>query len=225
MVKVLIGEDNRDLNDMIRRFLERENFTVFQAFDGEEILNTYEKVNPDIVILDVMLPKRDGWDILKEIREKNKDVYVIMLTAKSEEYDKVYGFELGADDYITKPFSLLELMARIKAILRRRENSSRFMISSTDGNLVLYVDKREAYLKEEKLDLTHKEFELLAFFMKNKDMVKSRDEILNKVWGYDFYGDTRTVDSHVSSLRGKLKEYGRWIKTVWGYWYKYSEDE
>jgi len=225
MVKVLIGEDNRDLNDMIRRFLERENFTVFQAFDGEEILNTYEKVNPDIVILDVMLPKRDGWDILKEIREKNKDVYVIMLTAKSEEYDKVYGFELGADDYITKPFSLLELMARIKAILRRRENSSRFMISSTDGNLVLYVDKREAYLKEEKLDLTHKEFELLAFFMKNKDMVKSRDEILNKVWGYDFYGDTRTVDSHVSSLRGKLKEYGRWIKTVWGYGYKYSEDE
>lgn len=225
MVKVLIGEDNRDLNDMVRRFLERENFVVFQAFDGEEILNIYEKVSPDIVILDVMLPKRDGWDILKKVRDKNKDVYVIMLTAKSEEYDKVYGFELGADDYITKPFSLLELMARIKAILRRKENSSRFVLASADGNLVLYVDKREAYLKEEKLDLTHKEFELLAFFMKNKNMVKSRDEILNKVWGYDFYGDTRTVDSHVSSLRGKLKEYGRWIKTVWGYGYKYSEEE
>lgn len=220
MANILVVEDQQDLNQIITRFLKNEGFEVMNSYTAKNALN---KLNDaDLIILDIMLPDMEGYEVLKEASKKG--IPTIILTSKSEEFDKLKGFELGAEDYITKPFSMLELIARVKVVLRRSKNFEE-SIKLLDGKVEIFPKRFKVIVDGEDVNLTHKEFELLLFLAKNKDLVKSRDEILEKVWGFDFIGETRTVDVHIKQLREKLKDYKFLIKTVWGVGYKLSEDK
>jgi DNA-binding response OmpR family regulator len=220
MANILVVEDQQDLNQIITRFLKNEGFNVINSYTAKDAL---EKLNDaDLIILDIMLPDMEGYEVLKEASKKG--IPTIILTSKSEEFDKLKGFELGAEDYITKPFSMLELIARVKVVLRRSKNFEE-SIKLLDGKVEIFPKRFKVIVDGEDVNLTHKEFELLLFLAKNKDLVKSRDEILEKVWGFDFIGETRTVDVHIKQLREKLKDYKFLIKTVWGVGYKLSEDK
>lgn len=217
MVNILLVEDEEKLRKVLKLYLEKEGFKVDEAMDGEEAIEKFSKDVHSIVILDVMLPKRDGWSTLRQIR-KISDVPVIMLTARGEEEDKIFGFELGVDDYVVKPASPREIVARIKAILKRVSRKSSEMIED------FVVDKaaREVYIMGEKVELTPKEFDLLLYLYERPNIALSREQILNAVWGYDYFGDLRTVDTHIKNLREKLGDFREYIETVRGVGYKFE---
>ncbi|AZT89534.1 response regulator transcription factor [Caldicellulosiruptor changbaiensis] len=220
MANILVVEDQQDLNQIITRFLKNGGFEVINSYTAKDALSKLNEA--DLIILDIMLPDMEGYEVLKEASKKG--IPTIILTSKSEEFDKLKGFELGAEDYITKPFSMLELIARVKVVLRRVKGLEE-SIKLLNGKVEIFPKKFKLLVDGEDVNLTHKEFELLLYLAKNKDLVKSRDEILEKVWGFDFTGETRTVDVHIKQLREKLKDYKFLIKTVWGVGYKLSEDK
>ncbi|WP_418790036.1 response regulator transcription factor [Phosphitispora sp. TUW77] len=223
---ILVADDESKMRDLVKMYLGREGFTVIEAGDGEQALQLLGQTKIDLVILDVMMPKIDGLTACREIR-RDYDIPVIMLTARGEEIDRVLGFELGADDYVVKPFSPRELVARVKALLRRVSAKQ----SGESGNILKYPgliinhDAREVDVQGNNISLTPKEFELLAFMAKNSGRVFTREQLLEHVWGYDFYGDLRTVDTHVKKLREKLSRFGdaaAYLITVWGVGYKFE---
>ena len=223
--KVLVIDDEKSIRDIIGEFLTEEGFEFVEAPDGIRGLEIFRSLSPDLVILDVMMPKMDGWKVCREIRSESVTP-VIMLTARGEEYDKLFGFELGADDYMVKPFSPRELIARVKAVLSRgsvNERKDHEIIEIED--LRIDFDARSIYLGEEHLNLTPKEYDLLSFFVKNSGRVFSREQLLNQVWGYEFVGDSRTVDTHVKMLRENLRHHRNWIVTSWGVGYKFEAGE
>ncbi|OXS80605.1 response regulator transcription factor [Domibacillus enclensis] len=236
MKKILVVDDEPSIVTLIKYNLEQAGFEVETAYDGEEALRMAEETKPDLMILDWMLPKFDGMEVCKDLRQRRVTIPILMLTAKDEEFDKVLGLELGADDYMTKPFSPRELIARVKAILRRVQQAPSEPVieeeEEDDSELIkvaelkLYPEKYEAYYKKQLMELTPKEFELLLFLAENKTRVLTRDQLLAAVWKYDFVGDTRIVDVHISHLRDKMEENTkkpRYIKTIRGLGYKLEE--
>jgi len=211
-INVLVADDEFRIRKLLADFLVREGYKVLEAEDGEKAIDLLfdSKTKVDLVILDVMMPKYDGWFVLERIREFST-VPVIMLTARSDEYDQLKGFKLGADDYVTKPFSPSVLMARINKILKREKNE---VEEITFGAIRMSLASREVFVADQKTDLTPKEFELLKYFISNKGIALSRDKILNAVWNYDYYGDLRTVDTHIKQLRSKLGPASGYISTV-----------
>lgn len=218
-LKILVVDDESRMRKLVRDFLVKSNYTVIEAQDGAEALDLFFEQNDiALIILDVMMPKMDGWQVCREIREYSK-VPIIMLTAKSDERDELQGFELGVDEYISKPFSPKILVARVEAILRRTNQSSREEILEVGG---IRMDKaaHSVTVDGAMIDLSYKEFELLTYFLENRGIALSREKILNSVWNYDYFGDARTIDTHVKKLRSKLGEKGDLIKTIWGMGYK-----
>ncbi len=221
--KILVVDDESRMRKLVRDFLVKNNYEVLEAADGEEALNLFfEKNDIDLVILDVMMPKMDGWQVCREIRAYSK-IPIIMLTAKSDERDELLGFELGVDEYISKPFSPKILVARVEAILRRTGQAAAELIVEAGG---IRLDKQahSVTVEGKPVDLSYKEFELLAYFMENKGIALSREKILNGVWNYDYFGDARTIDTHVKKLRSKMGVKGELIKTIWGMGYKFEEE-
>ncbi len=219
--KILVVDDESRMRKLVRDFLVKNNYEVVEAADGEEALDLFfEKNDMDLVILDVMMPKMDGWQVCREIRAYSK-VPIIMLTAKSDERDELLGFELGVDEYISKPFSPKILVARVEAILRRTGQAAAEMIVEAGG---IRLDKQahSVMVEGKPVDLSYKEFELLAYFMENRGIALSREKILNSVWNYDYFGDARTIDTHVKKLRSKMGDKGELIKTIWGMGYKFE---
>nr|WP_218843253.1 response regulator transcription factor [Sporosarcina sp. JAI121] len=225
----MIVDDEQSIRTLLEYNLKQAQYETITAADGEEAILKTETEKPDLILLDLMLPKMDGIDVCKTLRQRGLDIPIIMLTAKGDELDKVLGLEIGADDYMTKPFSPREVVARVKAVLRRsgewagRNDENRTL---TSGLLTVHSEQYEAYLDKEELEFTPKEFELLVYFMQNKNRVLSRDQLLSAVWNYDFAGDTRIVDVHVSHLREKIEENTKkpiFIKTVRGIGYKFEE--
>ena len=220
-LKILVVDDESRMRKLVRDFLEREGFQVIEAGDGQEAIELfYENKDIALIILDVMMPHMDGWQTCREIRKDSK-VPIIMLTARSDERDELQGFELGVDEYISKPFSPKILLARVAAILRRTNVICQENILSADG---IEIDKDAHIVKIDGnvIDLSFKEFELLVYFVENKGIALSREKILNNVWNYDYFGDARTIDTHVKKLRSKMGEKGEYIKTIWGIGYKFE---
>ena len=218
-LKILVVDDESRMRKLVRDFLVKQDYEVLEARDGEEALDIfYMEKDMALVILDVMMPKMDGWQVCREIRNHSK-VPIIMLTAKGDEQDELQGFELGVDEYITKPFSPKILVARVEAILRRAN-----LLISEDvlevGGIELNKGAHQVRIDGKDVELSYKEFELLEYFMENQGLALSREKILNNVWNYDYFGDARTIDTHVKKLRNKLGEKGELIKTVWGLGYK-----
>lgn len=227
---VLIVDDEANICELIRLYVEKEGYRAVIANDGEQAIDRFKNAKPDIILLDIMLPVKDGWQVCREIRSVS-DIPIIMLTAKGETFDKVLGLELGADDYIVKPFEPKELLARIKAVLRRSDIKSAAELNaeseiSFDG-LKINQSTYEVYLDDKKLEMPPKEFELLYFLAKNTNKVFTRDQLLDEIWGYEFFGDSRTVDVHIKRIREKIESEDRnWhLKTVWGVGYKFEADK
>ncbi|EEG78728.1 response regulator transcription factor [Dethiobacter alkaliphilus] len=225
---ILIVDDEEHIRELVRLYLEKEGFTVALAADGEEAVQKAKSTTPQLIILDLMLPKLDGWDVCREVR-KFSEVPIIMLTAKGEEFDKVLGLELGADDYLTKPFSPRELVARVKAILRRAtpEEQTDTEDVLTFPGLAINHSSREVHVDDREVTLTPKEFDLLWFLATHPGKVFTREQLLTAVWGYDYYGDLRTVDTHIKRLREKVERDGNTphVKTIWGVGYKFEVQE
>lgn len=220
-LKILIVDDESRMRKLVRDFLVRQNYDVIEAGDGEEALDIfYATKDIALILLDVMMPKMNGWDVCREIRENSK-VPVIMLTAKSDENDELLGFELGVDEYITKPFSPKILVARVEAILRRTNKLDRNE-NIEIGGIAVNEQAHLVTVDGQRVDLSFKEFELLLYFIENNGIALSREKILNHVWNYDYYGDARTIDTHVKKLRSKLGSKGDYIKTIWGMGYKFE---
>lgn len=220
-MKVLVVDDEKLIRDVIKEYLLLENYQVFEASDGVEAINLVKENDFDIIIMDIMMPKMDGYRACKAIKEI-KDIPFILLSARNEEYDKLFGFELGIDDYVTKPFSPKELVSRIKAITRRKNKDSvRYVF---DG-LVLDDSSHEVYVDEKLVPLTPKEYELLKYLMDNKNIAISRENLLSNIWGYDYYGEDRTIDTHIKTLRNHLGKYRKFIVTLRkvGYKFEYKE--
>ncbi|MDD7146962.1 MAG: response regulator transcription factor [Lachnospiraceae bacterium] len=221
-LKILVVDDESRMRKLVRDFLVKKNYNVLEAGDGSEALDVFF-ANQDIalIILDVMMPKMDGWQVCREIRAYSK-IPIIMLTAKSDEKDELLGFELGVDEYISKPFSPKILVARVEAILRRAgQGQSEDAVLEAAG-IVLDKNAHQVTVDGNPVELSYKEFELLAYFMENKGIALSREKILNNVWNYDYFGDARTIDTHVKKLRSKMGEKGDLIKTIWGMGYKFE---
>lgn len=221
--KILIVDDDYNIADLIRLYLEKENCEVKTAYKGTSALELFHSWTPDMVILDIMLPEMDGWEVCKQIRKASL-IPIIMLTARGETFDKVLGLELGADDYIVKPFDPKELVARVKAVLRRTMNHDTLREEVVYPNLVIDKSNHSITYQGKKSDLPPKELELLYFIASHPNQVFTREQLLERIWGYDFYGDSRTVDVHIKRLREKFNdESERWeIKTVWGVGYKFE---
>ena len=224
-IKILVVDDDQNICELLRVYLESEGYEVKMANDGAEGVNYFKMYEPDLVLLDIMLPKKDGWQVCREIRESSSKP-VIMITAKGEVFDKVLGLELGADDFVVKPFDMKELSARIKAVLRRysaHDNKNDEEVIKFD-NIEISLRKYELKLKGKSVDIPPKELELLYFLASNYNRVFTRDQLLDKVWGFDYLGDSRTVDVHVKRLREKLDGVSdKWVlKTVWGVGYKFE---
>ncbi len=220
--KILVVDDETRMRKLIRDFLEKSGYAVLEAGDGASALDLFfEQQDIALLVLDVMMPKMDGYQVCREIRQYSK-VPIIMLTAKSEERDELQGFELGIDEYMTKPFSPKLLVARIEAILRRTlgEGASEEVLEA--GGIVLNKTAHSVTIDGQDIELSYKEFELLSFFMENRGVALSREKILNSVWNYDYFGDARTIDTHVKKLRSKMGDKGDLIKTVWGMGYKFE---
>ena len=221
-LKILVVDDESRMRKLVRDFLVRQDYEVLEAGDGEEALDLFYTVKDiALIILDVMMPKRNGFEVCKEIRETSK-VPIIMLTAKGEESDELNGFELGVDEYISKPFSPKILVARVGAILRRsgvEKEDDEFLEL---GGIQIDKSAHIVMVDGNRLDLSYKEFELLTYFMENAGIALSREKILNNVWNYDYFGDARTIDTHVKKLRAKIGEKGDYIKTIWGMGYKFE---
>lgn len=231
MKKVLVVDDESSIVTLLKYNLEEAGFQVITAADGREGLNYAVDEKPDVIVLDWMLPYLDGMEVCKELRLRKIQTPIIMLTAKGEEFDKVLGLELGADDYMTKPFSPREVTARVKAMIRRSALTSEHQKKNADdnytfGSLKVYPDRFEVLMNDQPLEFTPKEFELLVYLIENKNRVLTRDQLLSSVWNYDFAGDTRIVDVHISHLRDKIEENSRkpmYIKTIRGLGYKFEE--
>lgn len=226
MKQIFVVEDEKDLVELLTYNLEKDGYRVLSEMDGEAALKRIPEKMPDLVLLDLMLPKVDGLTVCKTLKSnpKTNHIPVVMLTAKGEESDKIVGLELGADDYVTKPFSVKELLARVRAVLRRFSKAGEGEVLQKFKDLTLNRAKHEVVLKSQKLGLTAKEFELLDYFLTHPGRVLSRDVLLNNVWGYDYFGTTRTVDVHVRRLREKLGAYQKHIQTVKGYGYLFKEE-
>ena len=223
-LKILVVDDESRMRKLVKDFLSKKNFQVLEAGDGEEAMDIfYQEKDIALIILDVMMPKMDGWEVCREIR-KNSKVPIIMLTARGDERDELLGFDLGVDEYISKPFSPKILVARVEAILRRTGQDAAGDILSAGG---ITIDKAAhlASVDGKPMELSFKEFELLTYFLENQGIALSREKILNSVWNYDYFGDARTIDTHVKKLRSKMGEKGEYIKTVWGMGYKFEVDE
>jgi two-component system, OmpR family, response regulator ResD len=219
-LKVLVVDDESRMRKLVKDFLSKKNFDVLEAENGEQAVDIFfETKDISLIILDVMMPKMDGWQVCREIRQYSK-VPIIMLTAKSDEKDELLGFELGVDEYISKPFSPKILVARVEAILRRVNALDEDMIEI--GGIVLDKAAHQVKIDNENIDLSFKEFELLTYFITNQGVALSRERILNNVWNYDYFGDARTIDTHVKKLRSKMGPKGDYIKTIWGMGYKFE---
>ncbi|MBQ3600111.1 MAG: response regulator transcription factor [Lachnospiraceae bacterium] len=219
-LKILVVDDESRMRKLVKDFLGKQGYEVIEAENGEEAVDKFFEQNDiALIILDVMMPKMDGWQVCKEIRRYSK-VPIIMLTAKSDEKDELLGFELGIDEYISKPFSPKILVARVEAILRRTNNLGEEKLNI--GGIIINKTAREVMVGEQVIDLSYKEFELLSYFVTNQGVALSREKILNNVWNYDYFGDARTIDTHVKKLRNKLGEKGDCIKTIWGMGYKFE---
>ena len=229
--KILIVDDDRNICELLRLYLEKEGYETYLAHDGESAIAVHDEMDVDLVLLDVMMPRVDGWEACRRIRAK-KETPIIMLTAKGETFDKVLGLELGADDYIVKPFDTKEVVARIKAVLRRAGRTPVAKTEVDEGelvfeNLVVNITKYELKVKDEVVDTPPKEMELLYYLAKNANKVFTRDALLDEVWGFEYYGDSRTIDVHIKRLREKLEGVSeKWsLKTVWGVGYKFEVKE
>ena len=220
-MKILIVDDEKMIRAALREYVEFEGGTADEAQDGMEAVKKCRENDYDVILMDVMMPRLDGFSAVKEIR-KFKQTPVIMLSARGEEYDKLFGFEIGSDDYVTKPFSPKEVMARIHAVTKRGVSVPANKDTYEFGGLKIDVTGRSVFVDGQKAELTPKEYELLFYFVKNEGVALTRERLLNKVWGYDFYGDDRTVDTHVKMLRGNLKEYRKFIVTLRGLGYKFE---
>ena len=219
-LKVLVVDDESRMRKLVKDFLSRNQYEVLEAENGEQAVDVFfEQKDIALIILDVMMPKMDGWQTCRELRKYSK-VPIIMLTAKSDEKDELLGFELGVDEYISKPFSPKILVARVEAILRRTVQTEDSII--TAGGIVLDQAAHEVKIDDDSIDLSVKEFELLTYFITNRGVALSREKILNHVWNYDYFGDARTIDTHVKKLRSKMGEKGDYIKTIWGMGYKFE---
>ena len=223
-LKILVVDDESRMRKLVRDFLVKQNFDVLEAGDGEEAVDIFFKEKDiALIILDVMMPKMDGFEVCREIRQTSQ-VPIIMLTAKGDERDELQGFQLGVDEYITKPFSPKILVARVEAVLRRTNQAEETELLEYGG---IVVDKtaHSVTIDGKPVDLSFKEFELLTYFMENEGIALSREKILNHVWNYDYFGDARTIDTHVKKLRAKIGEKGDYIKTIWGMGYKFEAEE
>ena len=219
-LKILVGDDESRMRKLVKDFLVKKDFNVIEAENGEQAVDIfYDNKDIALIILDVMMPKMDGWAVCREIRKYSK-VPIIMLTAKGDEKDELLGFELGVDEYISKPFSPKILVARAEAILRRTNVFEENGIEA--GGIVLDQSAHEVSIDGKIIELSYKEFELLAYFITNQGVALSRERILNNVWNYDYFGDARTIDTHVKKLRSKLGSKGGYIKTIWGMGYKFE---
>ena len=220
-LKILVVDDESRMRKLVRDFLVKKDFIVLEAEDGAQAVDIFFSTKDiSLIILDVMMPKMDGWQVCREIRELS-DVPIIMLTAKSDERDELLGFDLGVDEYISKPFSPKSLVARVEAILRRSNLLNDDSII-TAGEITLNKSAHEVTVEGKPVELSFKEFELLNYFMDNQGLALSREKILNSVWNYDYFGDARTIDTHVKKLRSKLGKEGDYIKTIWGMGYKFE---
>ena len=219
---ILVVDDESRMRKLIKDFLKQKNFNILEAEDGEVALKVYtenkEKIN--LILLDVMMPKLDGWSVLRQIRQENKTVAIVMLTARAEEQDELFGFELGVDEYIAKPFSPKILVARVEAILKRTIKEQK-KIKDYDG-IVIDNEGRTVTVDGKQIDLSFREYELLKYLLDNENIALSRDKILNTVWNYDYYGDSRTIDSHIKKIRHKLGKKGKHIQTIRGIGYKFE---
>lgn len=220
-MKVLVVDDESLIRDVIREYLEIEGYQVVEAANGKEALECVRKEDFDIMVMDIMMPHMDGYQACREIK-KEKDIPCIMLSARGEEYDKLFGFDLGIDDYMTKPFSPKELVARIKAVTKRNNESGKKYVFE---GLVIDDSAHEVTVDGEKALLTPKEYDLLKYMVQNKNIALSREALLENIWGYDFFGDDRTIDTHIKTLRNELKEYRKFIVTVRGMGYKFEYQE
>ena len=222
-IKILVVDDESRMRKLVKDFLSKSGYEVLEAGDGEEAVDIFFKDKEiALIILDVMMPKMDGWQVCREIRQYSK-VPIIMLTAKSDERDELLGFDLGVDEYISKPFSPKILVARVEAILRRTGQTDTESVLEA-GGIRINKTAHQATLDGEPLELSYKEFELLTYFLENQGIALSREKILNNVWNYDYFGDARTIDTHVKKLRSKMGEKGEYIKTIWGRGYKFEVD-
>ena len=219
MEKILIADDEQLMRQLVIDFLKPEGYEILEASDGKESLDIYDKEHPDLILLDVMMPGYDGWTVCREIRREST-VPIMMLTAKGEEIDQLFAYDLGADEYITKPFSPKILVAKIKALLRRSQNEQE--THEADDGVAIDRDARQVVIDGKNVDLSPTEYKLLNYLMSNTGKALSRRQILNQVWNYDYYGDLRTVDTHINRLRIKLGDKGRYIRTVRGYGYRYD---
>jgi len=222
-LKILVVDDESRMRKLVKDFLNRAGFQVLEAGDGEEAVDVFFSTKGiDLLVLDVMMPRMDGWEVVREIR-KVSEVPIIMLTAKDQENDELQGFDLGVDEYISKPFSPKILVARIEAILRRTRQQDGEVLKA--GGIVLDEAAHMVTIDDKSIDLSFKEFELLSYFMKNEGRALTRENILNQVWNYDYFGDARTIDTHVKKLRNKMGSKGAYIRTIWGMGYKFEVQE
>ena len=224
MAKILIVDDEAKIREVIREYAQFNKYETDEAEDGMQAVGKCLNNDYDLIIMDIMMPRLDGFSACKEIR-KEKDIPIIMLSARGEEYDKLFGFELGIDDYVVKPFSPKELMARIAAVLARKKKSDEPVKQSvlSSGGLVVNMDSRTVTVDGVKIDCTLKEYEILAYLMQNRNIALSRDKMLQDIWGYDFFGDDRTIDTHIKNLRSRLGDYRDKITTVRGIGYKFED--
>jgi DNA-binding response OmpR family regulator len=221
-LKILVVDDESRMRKLVKDFLVRKNYDVIEAENGEQAIDIFFSTKDiSLIILDIMMPKLDGWQVCREIRQYSK-VPIIMLTAKSDEKDELLGFDLGVDEYISKPFSPKILVARVEAVLRRTTVIGEELINV--GGIVLDKAAHQVKIDEEEIELSFKEFELLTYFVTNQGVALSREKILNNVWNYDYFGDARTIDTHVKKLRSKMGSKGDYIKTIWGLGYKFEVD-
>ncbi len=221
-LKILVVDDESRMRKLVKDFLVRKNYDVIEAENGEQAIDIFfSKKDISLIILDVMMPKLDGWGVCREIRQYSK-VPIIMLTAKADEKDELTGFELGVDEYISKPFSPKILVARVEAVLRRTTVTEEEQINV--GGILLDKAAHQVKIDDVEIELSYKEFELLTYFVANQGVALSREKILNNVWNYDYYGDARTIDTHVKKLRSKMGPKGDYIKTIWGLGYKFEVD-
>ena len=223
-LKVMVVDDEARMRKLVKDFLVKDNFNVIEAADGEEALGKfYEDKDIALILLDVMMPKMDGWQVCREIRKESK-VPIIMLTARGDERDELLGFDLGVDEYISKPFSPKILVARVEAILRRTNQMNQNDVLEA-GGIEINKSAHQASVNGQPIELSFKEFELLTYFLENQGIALSREKILNNVWNYDYFGDARTIDTHVKKLRSKMGSKGNYIKTIWGMGYKFEVDD
>ena len=224
MYKILVVDDEEKIREVIRVYGEFEGYEVTEAVDGMDAVNICKNENFDIIIMDAMMPKLDGFSAVKEIK-KIKDIPVLMLSARGEEYDKLFGFEIGVDDYVVKPFSPKEVMARVKVIINRHQSKEQVNRKLVFEGLEIDIDGRSVHVDGKKVDMTPKEYDLLAYMAINKNIALSREKLLDEIWGYDFFGDDRTVDTHIKMLRNSLGKYRVYIVTLRGIGYKFEYQE